>query len=56
MLKVCILALLLALGACERHPPPLNEPASNAPVWDLNVGRWEGTNTLKELPTVGGRL
>ena len=55
MIKAFTLALLLALGACERHPPPLNEPAANAPVWNLNVDQMQGTNDLRHLPTVGDR-
>jgi hypothetical protein len=55
MIKGLTLALLLALGACERHPPPLNQPADNAPVWNLNVDQTQGTNELRHLPTVGDR-
>jgi hypothetical protein len=55
VIKVLVLTTLLALAACERHPPPLNEPASNAPVWNLNVDQMQGTNDLRHLPTVGDR-
>lgn len=44
---------LLALSACAHEPPALNHPADNAPSWDLNAGRWEGTNKLVAEPTVG---
>jgi hypothetical protein len=53
MTRLCVLAILLALGACEHHPPPLNQPAENAPVWNLNVGQQQGTNDLMHEPTVG---
>ena len=55
MIKVFAFALLLALATCERHPPPLNEPAANAPVWNLNVDQMQGMNDLRHLPTVGDR-
>lgn len=55
MIKAFALAILLALVACERHPPPLNQPADNAPVWNLNVDQMQGTNDLRHLPTVGDR-
>lgn len=54
-MKTLALALLLALAACERHPPPLNEPDANAPVWNLNMDQMTGTNDLRHLPTVGDR-
>jgi hypothetical protein len=54
MIRPVAIAILLALGACEHHPPPLNEPDANAPVWNLNVDQMQGTNDLVHLPTVAG--
>ena len=55
MIKLVVLAALAGLTACENHPPPLNHPADDAPVWDLNVGQMQGTNDLIHEPTVGNR-
>jgi hypothetical protein len=53
MTRLMLAALLLALGACEHHPPPLNAPDASAPVWNLNTDQMQGTNDLMHVPTVG---
>ena len=54
-MRKLVLVVMLALGACEHHPPPLNEPSQNAPVWNLNTDQVQGTNDLIHEPTVGSR-
>jgi hypothetical protein len=54
-MRIIVLAALSALTACDHHPPPLNHPADNAPVWNLNVDQMQGTNDLIHEPTVGSR-
>ena len=49
------LLLLLAVPACTPQPLPLLMPPDDAPEWDLNVGRWPGSNDLTKPPQVTSR-
>lgn len=44
------LALLATLAACGQREVKFSAPPSDAPSWDLNVGRWPGTNDLIHPP------
>jgi hypothetical protein len=48
-MKALIFLALLA-SACTPSPPEFSKPAENAPVWDLNVGEWQGTNAMIRPP------
>lgn len=45
-MKALFVIATLAVAACSSGPPPLNHPPKDAAVWDLNPGRWPGTNKL----------
>jgi hypothetical protein len=47
----CLLALI-ALAACSTGATKFAGPDDNAPVWDLNPGKWPGTNDLIHEPNV----
>lgn len=44
------LFLLLVLGACSAVPTHFSKPDADAQAWDLNRGRWPGTNDLIHEP------
>ncbi len=44
---------LLVLAACTPAPVQFSKPDKNAAVWDLNPGRWPGTNHLIHEPNLG---
>jgi hypothetical protein len=49
-MKRLLISILLALSACTTHIPKLSSPAPDAPVWNLNPGRWTpATNDLNDL-------
>ena len=52
MKPLALLALLL-LAACSSGPATFSKPA-HAQAWDLNPGRWPGTNDLIHEP-IGSR-
>lgn len=55
-MKVILTSIFLALSACSSGPAKFSAPASNAPVWDLNVGQWPGANALIHPPdAIGSR-
>lgn len=47
----CLLALTLLAG-CQTGAAKFAGPDDSAPVWDLNPGKWPGTNDLIREPTV----
>jgi hypothetical protein len=49
MIRAAIIALLLLAG-CASHGPKFSSVPDDAPEWDLNVGRWPGTNDLAKVP------
>lgn len=52
MRAICLLALTLLAAACSHGAAKFAGPDKSAPVWDLNIGRWEGsTNDLIHEPT-----
>ena len=51
-MKPLIVLLLLAVAACSSGPPELPTPGKHASVWDLNPGRWPGTNDLIREPSL----
>jgi hypothetical protein len=53
-MKPHALFALLLLAACSSGPATFSKPAAHAQAWDLNPGRWPGTNDLIHEP-VGSR-
>lgn len=49
-MRMFIACLLLTVAACSSGPPKLPVPGKSATVWDLNPGRWPGTNDLVLVP------
>lgn len=49
-MKPFMLVVLLALAACSSGPTQFSKPAADAQAWDLNPGRWPGTNDLIHEP------
>jgi hypothetical protein len=47
----CLLALTL-LAACSTGATKFAGPDDGAPVWDLNPGKWPGSNDLIHEPSV----
>ncbi len=47
----CLLALIVLAG-CSTGATKFAGPDASAPVWDLNPGKWAGTNDLIHEPTV----
>jgi hypothetical protein len=45
--------ILLAMAACSPGPVEFSKPDKDAKTWDLNPGRWPGTNDLIHEPTLG---
>jgi predicted small lipoprotein YifL len=54
-MKTPVLIILLSLAACSPGPVKFSAPDKNAPVWDLNAGRSQGTNDLVHQPILGMR-
>jgi hypothetical protein len=54
-MKPLVIVILLAVAACSAGPPKLTEPPKNAPVWNLNPDREQGTNNLVQAPTLGDK-
>jgi hypothetical protein len=48
---ICIV-IVLAASACTPAPVEFSKPDKNAPTWDLNPGRWPGTNDLIHEPNL----
>ena len=49
-MKTIALLVLLALAACSSGPAQFSKPDGDAQAWDLNPGRWPGTNDLIHQP------
>lgn len=45
-----IILVVLLLAGCASGPPKFSSVPNDAPVWDLNPGRWPGTNDLVKPP------
>ena len=54
-MRFVALCVLLALAACDMGPTKFSAPAKDAPGWDLNVGKWPGTNDLIHPPEEAAR-
>jgi len=54
-MKLIAIIVLLAVSACSPAPVQFSRPDKDAKVWDLNPGRWPGTNDLIHEPTLGSR-
>jgi predicted small lipoprotein YifL len=52
MRPIALLLLLVALAGCSHGAPTYPGPPKDAPIWDLNPGKWQGrTNKLIAEPT-----
>ena len=49
-MKTIALFVLLGLVACSSGPTQFSKPDGDAQAWDLNPGRWPGTNDLIRQP------
>lgn len=53
-MRCLFIAILLAVAGCSSSAPPLSKPGKDALLWDLNQGRWPGTNVLITEPKTPG--
>jgi uncharacterized lipoprotein YajG len=49
VIRITLLAVLLLAG-CASQPQKFSSVPEDAPSWDLNPGRWPGTNNLVSVP------
>lgn len=51
MLRCVCLFAFIVLSSCSTGATKFPGPDASAPVWDLNPGKWQGTNDLIHEPT-----
>jgi hypothetical protein len=49
---IFLFAVTLLMAGCSTGPKKFVGPDDSAPVWDLNPGKWPGTNDLLHEPTL----
>jgi hypothetical protein len=52
MPRYALILALVVLSGCSAGAAKFAGPDDSAPVWDLNPGKWPGTNDLIHEPTV----